>query len=54
VGASELGRFLTDGIAVKVSQELKAIGYAHVTLDLEGYRRGSVNEPAPARTAERR
>jgi PP-loop superfamily ATP-utilizing enzyme len=23
---------------------LKQIGYAHVTLDLQGYRRGSLNE----------
>ncbi|MEY2427400.1 MAG: hypothetical protein QOJ40_285, partial [Verrucomicrobiota bacterium] len=24
--------------------KLKALGYAHVTLDLQGYRRGSTNE----------
>jgi PP-loop superfamily ATP-utilizing enzyme len=24
--------------------ELKQIGYAHVTLDLQGYRRGSLNK----------
>jgi PP-loop superfamily ATP-utilizing enzyme len=23
---------------------MRALGYAHVTVDLEGYRRGSVNE----------
>jgi PP-loop superfamily ATP-utilizing enzyme len=27
-----------------VAEELKKIGYAHVTLDLQGYRRGSTNE----------
>jgi PP-loop superfamily ATP-utilizing enzyme len=26
-----------------VAIEIKAIGYTHVTLDLEGYRRGSLN-----------
>ena len=27
-----------------VAAALKKIGYAHVTLDLQGYRRGSANE----------
>jgi PP-loop superfamily ATP-utilizing enzyme len=27
-----------------VAYGLKQIGYAHVTLDLQGYRRGSTNE----------
>jgi hypothetical protein len=27
-----------------VAEALKQIGYAHVTLDLQGYRRGSANE----------
>jgi PP-loop superfamily ATP-utilizing enzyme len=29
---------------VKVAGALKKIGYMHVTLDLQGYRRGSTNE----------
>jgi PP-loop superfamily ATP-utilizing enzyme len=28
----------------KVAEALRQIGYAHVTLDLQGYRRGSANE----------
>jgi uncharacterized protein len=44
VGPAELPRFLADGTAVKVVESLKKIGYAHVTLDLQGYRRGSLNE----------
>jgi uncharacterized protein len=44
VGASELQRFLTNGASHKVAAALRAIGYSHVTLDLEGYRRGSSNE----------
>jgi len=32
----------------KVTAALKGIGYAHVTLDLEGYRRGRVSA-APGR-----
>lgn len=44
VGASELGRFLADDTAARVTSALVKIGYAHVTLDLRGYRRGSLNE----------
>ena len=44
LGAAELPKFLTDGIAARVAAALKKIGYAHVTLDLQGYRRGSLNE----------
>ena len=36
-------KFLTDGMADKIAVGLKRIGYAHVTLDLHGYRRGSMN-----------
>ena len=44
VGPSELPRLLENGISTKVAEALKEIGYAHVTLDLQGYRRGSLNE----------
>jgi uncharacterized protein len=44
VGPSELAKFLDHGIAGRVAETLKKIGYAHVTLDLQGYRRGSANE----------
>lgn len=44
VGPSELPRLLEDGAATKVAEALKQIGYAHVTVDLLGYRRGSLNE----------
>src|ERR1039457_2834769 len=44
VGPGELQKFLTDGVAEKITGALKQIGYAHVTLDLQGYRRGSTNE----------
>ena len=45
VGPSELRRFLEEGLATCVAGELRKIGYAHVTLDLRGYRQGSLNEP---------
>ena len=44
VGPAELSRFLENGLTVKVADALKRIGYAHVTLDLQGYRRGSAHE----------
>ena len=39
-------KFLENGASQKVAEGLKKIGYAHVTLDLQGYRRGSTNELA--------
>src|SRR3954469_11291879 len=50
VGPMEMTKFLEDGVAAKVAQALKRVGYAHVTLDLQGYRRGSTNETLPQST----
>jgi uncharacterized protein len=44
VGPSELPKFLANGTAQRITDALKQAGYAHVTLDLQGYRRGSTNE----------
>ena len=44
LGPAEMPRFLNDGLTDQVAEALKKIGYAHVTLDLQGYRRGSLNE----------
>jgi uncharacterized protein len=44
VGPSELPKLLENGVSSKITAALKQIGYAHVTLDLQGYRRGSLNE----------
>ena len=44
VGSAELARLLDNGVSARVAEALKQIGYAHVTLDLQGYRRGSLNE----------
>ncbi len=44
IGPTELKKVLTDGVAVRIAGALREIGYLHVTLDLQGYRRGSVNE----------
>jgi uncharacterized protein len=47
VGPDEMSRFLRDGNSSRVAEALKRIGYAHVTLDLMGYRRGSLNGALP-------
>jgi uncharacterized protein len=44
VEPGEMRKFIEDGIFAKVAEALKQLGYAHVTLDLQGYRRGSANE----------
>jgi PP-loop superfamily ATP-utilizing enzyme len=44
VGVHEMGRFLESENFTRVAEALTKIGYAHVTLDLRGYRRGSLNE----------
>jgi pyridinium-3,5-biscarboxylic acid mononucleotide sulfurtransferase len=40
---AEIPALLANGKLALVAEELKKIGYAHVTLDLQGYRRGSLN-----------
>jgi len=43
VGPAEMKKILADGVADKIAGALKQIGYAHVTLDLQGYRRAGTN-----------
>ena len=45
VGPSEIKRLFENDAFSEIANALKKIGYAHVTLDLQGYRRGSMNEP---------
>ncbi len=44
VGPGEMKKFLEGDLPGQISAALRKIGYAHVTLDLAGYRRGSGNE----------
>ncbi|MBM2811425.1 MAG: hypothetical protein HW416_2184 [Chloroflexi bacterium] len=41
---ADIPRFFSDGLAEPVSRRLKELGFQYVTLDLEGYRSGSLNE----------
>jgi uncharacterized protein len=44
VGRDELPRALEPGMAETIDRELRALGYQHVTIDLRGYRLGSLND----------
>jgi uncharacterized protein len=44
LGREEIARALEPGTADVIDRELRAIGYAHVTIDLRGYRLGSLND----------
>ncbi|MGH7382473.1 MAG: ATP-dependent sacrificial sulfur transferase LarE [Candidatus Methylomirabilales bacterium] len=45
VGAEEIPRLLDPEVARQVVEALKATGYTYITVDLEGYRTGSLNVP---------
>lgn len=44
LGRDEIARALDPAMADAIDARLRAIGYAHVTVDLRGYRLGSLNE----------
>lgn len=44
LGRDEIARALEPELADTIDRELRAIGYMHVTVDLRGYRLGSLNE----------
>ena len=50
-GRDELARALQPDIGAAIVRALKAVGYRHVTVDLQGYRMGSLNEGLTLRPA---
>ena len=44
LGRDEIARALEPEVAARIDRELRTIGYLHVTVDLRGYRLGSLNE----------
>jgi uncharacterized protein len=44
VDKAAVGRIMQDGLMDKISKEFEKLGYTYVTLDLKGYRTGSMNE----------
>ena len=47
VDKKDLGKFLQYNLATEVVAKLKELGFNYITLDLEGYRMGSMNEVLP-------
>ncbi|MBZ5703485.1 MAG: ATP-dependent sacrificial sulfur transferase LarE [Acidobacteriia bacterium] len=47
IALDELPRALAPEMAALLAARLKALGFSYVTLDLEGYRQGSLNESLP-------
>jgi uncharacterized protein len=44
IASEELARALDTELRARIVNEIRAVGYQHVTIDLQGYRRGSLNE----------
>jgi uncharacterized protein len=51
IAAAEMERALAEDVRTALVRDLKAIGYRYVSLDLQGYRTGSLNEVLPLRPA---
>lgn len=41
----DISRFLSEGLRAEAAERFRKIGFSYVTLDLSGYRSGSMNEP---------
>jgi uncharacterized protein len=44
VDPQEIDYVATKGVRTQINEKFKSLGYQHVTLDLQGYRSGSLNE----------
>jgi uncharacterized protein len=51
IAPAEMSRALAEEVRETIVRDLKAIGYRYVSLDLQGYRTGSLNEVLPLRPA---
>ncbi len=47
ISRDEMSRALDADVRDTIVRELKALGYRYVTIDLQGYRLGSLNEALP-------
>lgn len=54
VGSDDMERFIKNGVRETVVEKLKTLGFTYVTLDLQGYRSGSMNESLRAARPERK
>jgi uncharacterized protein len=44
VPASDIGMITSEGIRLEITKSIKALGFQYISLDLEGFRSGSLNE----------
>lgn len=51
VSRSDMARLIAPGVAEDIVRTLRELGYRHVTLDLQGFRSGSLNEALSSRSA---
>ncbi len=51
VPPEEIGRIADEGVRARIAKKLREYGFAYVTLDLQGYRTGSMNEVLGAKGA---
>ena len=47
VSKDEIKKLFNNGTSEKISKRLKEIGFKYITVDLEGYRTGSMNLTLP-------
>ncbi len=52
IGRDEMSRALDPAVRDAISQALRALGYRYVTIDLDGYRTGSLNEALRLRSIQ--
>ena len=52
IGRDEMARALDPEVADRIDRELRELGYQHVTIDLRGYRLGSLNDALRLRPIE--
>jgi len=44
VAPSQVGRLVVSGVRIAIAKKLRSLGFTYVSMDLEGYRMGSLNE----------
>jgi uncharacterized protein len=47
IAPEEMPRAFEPAMAAAIAQQMKKAGFTYVSLDLEGYRQGSLNETLP-------
>ena len=54
IESNDIAALMADGNRQRVSEFFRSIGYSYVTLDLEGFRSGSLNEVLPKLRAQKK